>query len=145
MQTPSNDESSIELAVFDSFSKSVMRNTDRNIASAEQKRENTVVPDEIENFLELRGEFDCYPSEYLVSDGRGHDCLVTIDWLYQAMLQLTQKQKEVLILEYWHGFGIHEIAQMLNISEHSVFQRKRNAFKRIKSYYERNQKNGTRL
>ncbi len=33
VQTPLNDESSIELAVFDSFSKSVMRNTGRNIAS----------------------------------------------------------------------------------------------------------------
>ena len=53
---------------------------------------------------------------------------------------LTEKQKEVLILEFWYGFSIYEISITLQISERSVFERKRNAFKEIKKYYERNVK-----
>ena len=42
------------------------------------------------------------PSEYVISDNSGHCCNVKNEWLYEAMLFLDDKLKEVLILKYWY-------------------------------------------
>jgi len=54
------------------------------------------------------------------------------------MLQLPEKQKEVLILEFWYGMMMFEIADELHISVRSVYNRKQKAFQYIRKYYERN-------
>ena len=142
MSTLPNEHSKIELAMFDSFSKSVMRHCSSKLATAADKIHQSEILNLYEDqyILETQGKNDIYPSEHIITDRAGHECLVTIDWLYQAMILLTEKQKEVLILEFWYGFSIYEISKTLQISERSVFERKRNAFKEIKKYYERNVK-----
>ena len=135
MSNPSHNDR-MELEIFDSFSKTVMRNTGRNIASASKtiKTNETVSTDTVQYILETQGEREIYPSEHIINDEKGHSCVITTEWLYQAMLLLTDKQKEVIILEFWYGMSVS------NISKRSVFERKKNAFNSIRNYYERNQK-----
>lgn len=97
---PYNKNDRMKLEIFDSFSKTVMRNTGRNIASASKiiKTNETVSTDTVQYILETQGEREIYPSEHIINDGNGHSCVITTEWLYQAMLLLTDKQKEVIIL-----------------------------------------------
>ena len=141
MSNPSHNDR-MELEIFDSFSKTVMRNTGRNIASASKtiKTNETVSTDTVQYILETQGEREIYPSEHIINDEKGHSCVITTDWLYQAMLLLTDKQKEVIILEFWYGMSVSNISKTLHISKRSVFERKKNAFNSIRNYYERNQK-----
>ena len=146
MSNPSHNDR-MELEIFDSFSKTVMRNTGRNIASASKtiKTNETVSTDTVQYILETQGEREIYPSEHIINDEKGHSCVITTEWLYQAMLLLPPKQKEVVILEFWYGMSISEISETLRISRRSVSERKKNAFANIRSYYERTQKNETGL
>ena len=141
MSNPSHNDR-MELEIFDSFSKTVMRNTGRNIASASKtiKTNETVSTDTVQYILETQGEREIYPSEHIIIDEKGHSCVITTEWLYQAMLLLTDKQKEVIILEFWYGMSVSNISKTLHISKRSVFERKKNAFNSIRNYYERNQK-----
>lgn len=141
MSTPSKDERfEMELAIFDSFSKTVMRNSCRNIVTAARKREykEFIGTEEIQHMLKVQWQEDMYPSEHIISDKYGYTCIITTKWLYQAMLQLPEKQKEVLILEFWYGMMMFEIADELHISVRSVYNRKQKAFQYIRKYYERN-------
>ena len=142
MSAPSRDDDQLKLEIFDSFSKTVMRNTGRNIASASKtiKTNETVSTDTVQYILETQGEREIYPSEHIINDEKGHSCVITTEWLYQAMLLLTDKQKEVIILEFWYGMSVSNISKTLHISKRSVFKRKKNAFNSIRNYYERNQK-----
>lgn len=142
MSAPSHDDDQLKLEIFDSFSKTVMRNTGRNIASASKtiKTNETVSTDTVQYILETQGEREIYPSEHIINDEKGHSCVITTEWLYQAMLLLTDKQKEVIILEFWYGMSVSNISKTLHISKRSVFERKKNAFNSIRNYYERNQK-----
>ena len=146
MSNPSHNDR-MELEIFDSFSKTVMRNTGRNIASASKtiKTNETVSTDTVQYILETQGEREIYPSEHIINDEKGHSCVITTEWLYQAMLLLPPKQKEVVILEFWYGMSISEISETLRISRRSVSERKKNAFANIRSYYERTQKHETGL
>ena len=141
MSNPSHNDR-MELEIFDSFSKTLMRNTGRNIASASKtiKTNETVSTDTVQYILETQGEREIYPSEHIINDEKGHSCVITTEWLYQAMLLLTDKQKEVIILEFWYGMSVSNISKTLHISKRSVFERKKNAFNSIRNYYERNQK-----
>ena len=119
-----------------------MRNTGRNIASASKiiNTNETVSTDTVQYILKTQGEREIYPSEHIINDRNGHSCIITTEWLYQAMLLLTAKQKEVIILEFWYGMSVSDISETLHISKRSVFERKKNSFNSIRNYYERNRK-----
>lgn len=59
------------------------------------------------------------------------------DGLYEAMLFLDDKLKEVLILKYWYLLSRRDIAKILNVSEKTITNWKNKAFKLIKNYKER--------
>ena len=93
-----------EFAAFDSFAKSVIRNTGRNIVNAEKRKSKEVLVDS-----NMDGyPFDTYVreenfSKYVITDRNGHYCNLTDKFLYDAVLLLTEGQKEVLIMEFWYG------------------------------------------
>ena len=93
--------------------------------------------DFVEFDTDLVGEQDIYPSEYVISDNSGHCCNVKNEWLYEAMLCLDDKLKEVLILKYWYLLSRRDIAKILNVSEKTITNWKNKAFKLIKNYKEK--------
>ena len=98
----------LKLEIFDSFSKTVMRNASRNFAAAAKTRRKneSVNTDIVQYILKTHGENAVYPSEHFIDAGNGYCCVVATEWLYQAMLLLPPKQKEVVILEFWYGMSI---------------------------------------
>lgn len=143
MRASSSDVScKVVMAIFDSYSKTVMRNLiGQERIGINKRNKNEVAGFEVIEYVsETYGQGDIYPSEFVVTDGRGHSCVVTLEWLYQAMLLLPQKQREVLILEFWYGLSVKEIAKTLCLAPKTVYNRKQKAFNFIRDYFERNQK-----
>ena len=125
-----------ELAAFDSFAKSVIRNTGRNIVNAEKRKNKEVLVDSDVD----EHSFDTYIreesfSKYVITDRNGHSCDLTDKFLYDAVLLLTEGQKEVLIMEFWYGMKQSEIATKLKITSRAVSLRKKNAFESIRKNY----------
>jgi len=125
-----------EFAAFDSFAKSVIRNAGRNIVNAEKRKSKEVLVDS-----NMDGyPFDTYVreenfSKYVITDRNGHYCDLTDKFLYDAVLLLTEGQKEVLIMEFWYGMKQSEIAKALKITGRAVSSRKKNAFDSIRKNY----------
>ena len=100
-------DNNVDMAIFDSYSKTVMRNMSRKKTAVIKKQKNneTGGAEVMQYVMETYGKEDMYPSEFVVSDEHGHSCVVTTEWLYQAMTKLKECQKEVLILEFWYGLS----------------------------------------
>ena len=102
MSAPSHDDDQLKLEIFDSFSKTVMRNASRNFAAAAKTRRKneSVNTDIVQYILKTHGENAVYPSEHFIDAGNGYCCVVATEWLYQAMLLLPPKQKR----KYWKSY-----------------------------------------
>ena len=64
MSAPSHDDDQLKLEIFDSFSKTVMRNASRNFAAAAKtrKKNESVNTDIVQYILKTHGENAVYPS-----------------------------------------------------------------------------------
>ena len=99
MSAPLKDNKCI-VAIFDSYAKTVMRNECRNAADEEKrkrKRED-VGTEKMQYLFEIQE--DNYPSEHLILKGANYICVITSEQLYNAMLELPEKQREVLIFRF---------------------------------------------
>lgn len=65
-----SDNHKIDMAIFDSYSKTVMRNLNTSIKSAINRyNENEIGGAEVMQYLfETQGQLDVYPSEHLITD-----------------------------------------------------------------------------
>lgn len=138
MSTPLKNRNCI-IAIFDSYNKSVMRNECRDAVDEEkrkQKRED-VGTEKMQFLFEVQGKEDIYPSEHLVLQSGSHTCVITSEWLYEAMLKLPDKQREVLILDFWYGYTDIEIALHFYVTPRTIHNWRKKAFATIRCHYER--------
>lgn len=127
-----------ELAAFDSFVKSVIRNAGRNIVHAEKRESSYILidSDTVGHALDTYSIEENNFSKYIITDRNGYSCDLTDKSLYDAILLLTEGQKEVLIMEFWYGMKLNEIAKELKITRRAVSSRKKNAFDNIRKNYQ---------
>lgn len=138
MSAPLKDNKCI-VAIFDSYAKTVMRNECRNAADEEkrkQKRED-VGTEKMQYLFEMQIQEDIYPSEHLVLKSANYICVITSEHLYNAMLELSEKQREVLILDFWYGYTDVEIASHFRVTSRTIRNWRKKAFTAIRCYYER--------
>lgn len=138
MSAPLNDNKCI-IAIFDSYAKTVMRNECRNAADEEKrkrKRED-VGTERMQYLFEMQIQEDIYPSEHLILKGANYICVITSEQLYNAMLELPEKQREVLILDFWYGYTDIEIASYFCVTSRTIRNWRKKAFTAIRHYYER--------
>ena len=81
MSAPSHDDDQLKLEIFDSFSKTVMRNASRNFAAAAKtrKKNESVNTDIVQYILKTHGENAVYPSEHFIDAGNGYCCVVATE------------------------------------------------------------------
>lgn len=132
MPTLSLDENA-EVALFDSFVKKVIRNAGINLTRKAKKEQNAILSDS--DMIDTYGQNDIRFSENIIIDKLGHICILTDEYLYEAMLLLTEKQLEVLAMEFWYGMCQKRIAEELHISDRAIRTRRTQAFKAIKENY----------
>ncbi len=66
----------------------------------------------------------------------------TDDRLTALILALPARQREVILLKYYHGFRLREIASLLNVSFAAATKAEQRARRRLAELYEREEENG---
>ena len=66
----------------------------------------------------------------------------TDDRLTALILALPARQREVILLKYYHGFRLREIASLLNVSLAAATKAEQRARQRLAELYEREEENG---
>lgn len=123
--------------MFDSFCKTVSRNYYRDLLRAEKRRNSHYKEESVEYLFELLGHRDTYSSDSFVFHVDGHSCVVESETLYEALKSLTEKQRRVLLLDFWHSLTDREIAERLEVTTRTVYNLRRRAYQAIKDFYER--------
>lgn len=124
-------------AMFDSFSKTASRNYYRDLLRAEKRRNRNYQEEPVDYLLELLGHKDAYPSDSFVLYVDGHSCVVESETLYKALESLPEKQRAVLLLDFWRDFTDGEIAERLEVTTRTVYNLRQRAYKAIRKFYER--------
>lgn len=124
-------------AMFDSFSKTASRNYYRDLLRAEKRRNRNYQEEPVDYLLELLGHKDAYPSDSFVLYVDGHSCVVESETLYKALESLPEKQRTVLLLDFWRDFTDGEIAERLEVTTRTVYNLRQRAYKAIRNFYER--------
>lgn len=124
-------------AMFDFFSKIASRNYYRDLLRAEKRRDSHYHEEPVEYLLELLGHRDAYPSDSFVLYVDGHSCVVESETLYKALQSLPEKQRTVLLLDFWRSFTDEEIAKRLEVTTRTVYNLRQRAYKAIRKFYER--------
>lgn len=124
-------------AMFDSFSKTASRNYYRDLLRAEKRRNRNYQEEPVDYLLELLGHKDAYPSDSFVFYVDGHSCVVESETLYKALESLPEKQRAVLLLDFWRDFTDGEIAERLEVTTRTVYNLRQRAYKAIRKFYER--------
>ena len=139
MSAPLSNKDCI-IAIFDSFAKTVMKNECRDAVEQEKRKrqKEQTATEKMQYLFETQVQEDVYPSEHLVLQGKSHICVITCELLYNAMLKLTETQREVLILDFWYGYTDIEIAAQFQVTPRTIYNWRQKAFAAIRNYYERN-------
>ena len=143
MPSPSYEERICSM--FDSFCKTVSRNCVRNLKKVEINREKYFQAESIEFWSDILGKNDSYSSDSYMLYVDGHSCVVESETLYKALLSLPDKQREVLLLDFWRDLSDNEIATYLEVTNRTVYNLRQRAFKAIRGYYGRNLHPWTKL
>ena len=99
MMSPSDEERIV--AMVDSFTKTVARNFSRNLKRAKANAEKHYSDEPVDYLLETLSHDDRYPSDHFVLYADELSCVVHSETLYKALCSLPEKQRKVLLLDFW--------------------------------------------
>lgn len=97
------------IAMFDSYCKEVSRNYIKDLVRKNERRGKYVSHEPVDYLLGLLGHEDAYPSHAFTLEVDGYACMVKDETLYYALLSLKERQREVLLLGFWHSLTDGEI------------------------------------
>ena len=63
-------------------------------------------------------------------------CVVHSETLYKALCSLPEKQRKVLLFDFWGAFPDGEIATRMEVTTRTVYNLRQRAFKAIREFYE---------
>jgi predicted DNA-binding protein YlxM (UPF0122 family) len=69
----------------------------------------------------------------LYADGQSY--VVESEMLYEALKSLPEKQRTVLLLDFWQEHTDEEIAKRLEVTTRTVYNLRQRAFKAIRNFY----------
>ena len=134
MMSPSDEERIV--AMVDSFTKTVARNFSRNLKRAKANSEKHYSDEPIDYLLELLSHDDRYPSDHFVLCADELSCMVHSEILYKALRSLPEKQRKVLLFDFWGAFPDGAIATRMEGTTRTVYNLRQRAFKAIRKFYE---------
>ena len=136
MNAPSEKYKRRIVEMFDSFCKTVSRNYSRNLKRAKRNHDKHFTQEPMEFFLEVWGKTDEYPFLPYSFHVAGYPCVIESETLYNALLSLPEKQRTVILLDFWQDLPDKEIAKRMEVATRTVYNLRKRAFVAIKKYYE---------
>ena len=135
MMSPSDEKRIV--AMVDSFTKTVARNFSRNLKRAKANAEKHYSDEPVDYLLETLSHDDRYPSDHFVLYADELSCVVYSETLYKALCSLPEKQRKVLLFDFWYAWTDGEIAARMEVTTRTVYNLRPRAFKAIRTFYER--------
>lgn len=121
MNAPSDAYKRRIVEMFDSFCKTVSRNYSRNLKRAKRNHDKHFTQEPVELLLELWGEWDEYPSHPYSLYVNEYPCAIESETLYNALLFLPEKQRMVILLDFWQDLPDKEIAKRMEVATRTVY------------------------
>ena len=103
MMSPSDEKRIV--AMVDSFTKTVARNFSRNLKRAKANAEKHYSDEPVDYLLETLSHDDRYPSDHFVLYADELSCVVHSETLYKALCSLPEKQRKVLLFDFWYAWA----------------------------------------
>ena len=91
----------------------------------------------VDYLLETLSHDDRYPSDHFVLYADELSCVVYSETLYKALCSLPEKQRKVLLFDFWYAWTDGEIAARMEVTTRTVYNLRQRAFKAIRTFYER--------
>jgi len=132
MMSPSDEKRIV--AMVDSFTKTVARNFSRNLKRAKANREKHFSDEPIDYLLETLSHDDRYPSDHFVLYADELSCVVYSETLYKALCSLPEKQRKVLLFDFWYAWTDGEIADRMEVTTRTVYNLRQRAFKQSENF-----------
>lgn len=125
--------------MFDSFCKMVIRNCSRNLkrAEANQRKYYGVGNMSVQYILSSMTIDDERPSEQYVIYVENYPCVIKNELLYHALINLQEKQCNVLLMKFWLSMTDEEISKRLEVTRCTVYNLRNRALNEIGRYYEK--------
>lgn len=126
--------------IFDCFCKRVLKNEAINI----QKHNQYLNEKQVSLFqlspeqLEQLAVYDEYPSDYWNFKVLEYDIEVKDELLAEALQQLPDRKRDIVLLSYFLDYSDMEIAELLNIVRRTVNDQRNKALKDLKNRMEDN-------
>jgi len=126
-------------AMFDSYCKTVLRNASRNIKRTHinRKKHEAIADEQIQYLFDQQSSEDIYPFFELMIHADKFSCVVFNETLYEALRDLPDQQRTVLMLDFWQGWSDEKIAKYMGVTARTVYNLRQRAFKAIKNYFEK--------
>ena len=135
---PPSEREDILCSMFESFCITAIRNFGRNLKRAiknRQKHDGTG-EESVEYLVSLLSTEDVYAADQLVLDVDGLPCVLENELLYNALLTLPDKERRVILYDFWYDLKDEEISEKLEVTVRTVYNLRQRAFKKIRTYYE---------
>ena len=137
--TPPSDRESILCAMFESFCVTTIHNFGRNLKRAlkNRKKHDSTGEEPVEYLIDQLSNEDVYAVEQLILDVDGlPPCSVESELLYNALLSLPDRERRVILYDFWYAWTDKEISKKLEVTVRTVYNCRQRAFKKIRTYYE---------
>ena len=132
MMSPSDEKRTV--AMVDSFTKTVARNFSRNLKRAKANAEKHYSDEPVDYLLETLSHDDRYPSDHFVLYADELSCVVYSETLYKALCSLPEKQRKVLLFDFWYAWTDGEIADRMEVTTRTVYNLRQRAFKQSENF-----------
>jgi RNA polymerase sigma factor (sigma-70 family) len=135
---PSNEKQVRQ--TFDSFCKSVLKNTaHEQYRKQQRKKEQEVMFSELsDSELAALATFDAYGTTETVFDVGGDEIVVSDGDIADALKELPQEKREIVLLSYFTGMTDREIAERMDILRRTVTNRRTSSLRELKRIMEEN-------
>ena len=136
--TPPSDREIALCKMFESFCVTAIRNFGRNLKRAMKNRQkhDGTGEESVEYLIGLLSAEDRYSSEQFVLDVDGLPCVLENELLYNALQSLPDRERRVILYDFWYDCKDREISKKLEVTVRTVYNLRQRAFKKIRTYYE---------
>ena len=133
---PPSDREDILCAMFESFCITSIRNFGRNLDRAAKNRQkhDSTGEESVEYLLGLLSTEDEYTADKFVLEVDGLPCVLENELLYNALLSLPDRERRVLLYDFWYDLKDKEISEKLEVTVRTVYNLRQRAFKKIRTY-----------
>lgn len=77
-----------------------------------------------------------HPEQYIIY-AENYPCVIKNEILYHALNNLKEKQRNVILMDYWFSMTDEEISKRSEITRRTVYNLRNRALNEIRRYYEK--------